>query len=309
MMSNNQSGRILIVDDDPINIEILKIVLENEHDILCADNGAQAFELAKKYQPDLILLDVIMPVMDGFELCRLLKTHTETSAIPVIFITGLNDTEAEIQGLQVGAIDYVTKPINPPIVQMRVRNHIELQRARNHLKCLAITDGLTELANRRHFDEVLQNELNRQARLHHPLSLIMLDVDFFKRFNDNYGHVIGDNCLKKIAQTLKNSLHRTTDFVARYGGEEFVCILPNIGQADAVMIAERIRTNIENLNIPHQCSSAANYVTASLGVFTVPALCRISPCELISQADAQLYRAKENGRNQICFSQLSANEG
>jgi diguanylate cyclase (GGDEF)-like protein len=299
----NQISLILIVDDDPINIEILNAVLEDDYDIIFATTGQQALTLAKKYQPDLILLDVIMPEMDGYQVCEYLKRDNSTASIPIVFITGLNDMEAEIKGLQLGAIDYVTKPINPPIVQMRVRNHIELQRARNSLKQLSVTDSLTDLSNRRHFDEVLHREFNRSSRLHHPLSLIMLDVDFFKKFNDGYGHVMGDECLKQVAYTIRGTLHRPADFAARYGGEEFACILPDTDVTGAVAIAEQIRANIEDLNIPHRNSLIADHVTASVGVFTVTHYANISVNEVVSKADQQLYLAKENGRNQICFSE------
>lgn len=304
MMTDNKTSLILIVDDDLINIEILNAVLEDEYDIIFASGGQQALELAKKHQPDLILLDVLMPVMDGYEVCEYLKADSRTATIPVIFITGLNDMQAEIKGLQVGAIDYVTKPINPPIVQMRVRNHIELQRARNSLKHLAITDSLTDLSNRRHFDEVLQNEFNRLSRLSHPLSLIMLDVDFFKKFNDNYGHVMGDSCLKQVAYTIRGSLHRSADFAARYGGEEFACILPNTDLTGAFAIAEQIRINIENLNIPHRNSPIADHITASLGVFTISTYSETYPGEIVAKADRQLYQAKESGRNRVCFDEM-----
>ena len=307
-MSNNEASLILIVDDDLINIEILNAVLEDEYDIIFATKGKQAIDLAKKYQPDLILLDVIMPEMDGYAVCEYLKADNKTSCIPVIFITGLSDMDAEIKGLQVGAIDYVAKPINPPIVQMRVRNHIELQRARKSLKHLSITDALTDLANRRHFDEVLQNEFNRLSRLHHPLSLVMLDVDFFKKFNDGYGHLIGDNCLKQVAYTIRGSLQRPADFAARYGGEEFSCILPNTDSKGAAAIAEKIRTNIEQLDIPHRNSPIADHVTVSLGVFTVYTYSRTCPSEIVAKADQQLYRAKETGRNKICFAEMPGND-
>lgn len=308
-MITNEHSLILIVDDDLINIEILNAVLEEEYDIIFATSGKQALELARKYQPDLILLDVIMPSMDGYAVCEYLKADKKTSSIPVIFITGLADMEAEIKGLQVGAIDYVTKPINPPIVQMRVRNHIELQRARKSLKHLSITDALTDLSNRRHFDEVLQNEFNRLSRLHHPLSLIMLDVDFFKKFNDGYGHLVGDNCLKQVAYTIRGSLQRPADFAARYGGEEFACILPNTDSAGAIAIAEKIRTNIEQLDIPHRNSAVSDHVTISLGVFTAYSYANTSPSEIIAKTDQQLYRAKEAGRNRFCFGELLENEG
>lgn len=307
-MSNNEASLILIVDDDLINIEILNAVLEDEYDIIFATTGQQAIDLAKKYQPDLILLDVIMPGMDGYEACKYLKADKKTSSIPVIFITGLSDMDAEIKGLQVGAIDYVTKPINPPVVQMRVHNHIELQRARKSLKHLSITDALTDLSNRRHFDEVLQNEFNRLSRLHHPLSLVMLDVDFFKKFNDGYGHQVGDSCLKQVAYTIRSSLQRPADFAARYGGEEFSCILPNTDSKGAIAIAEKIRSSVEELDIPHRNSSVADHVTLSLGVFTVSAYSKTTPGEIVARADQQLYRAKETGRNKICFAEMMEHE-
>lgn len=308
MINHNDTSLILIVDDDPINIEILKAALEDEYDIISATTGEKAIDLARKHHPDLILLDVIMPGMDGYDVCEHLKIDKRTEGIPVIFISGLNDMDAEIKGLQVGAIDYVTKPINPAVVQMRVHNHLELQRARNSLKRLATTDGLTDLANRRHFDDVLQHEFNRMSRLRHPLSLIMLDIDFFKKFNDGYGHVMGDSCLKQVAYTIRGNLNRPADFGARYGGEEFACILPDTDLKGAIAIAENIRLSIKNLNIPHRNSSVADCVTASLGIFTVFDYSKTSPSKLISKADEQLYLAKEKGRNRVCFAELRCDE-
>lgn len=301
MTSENETSRILIVDDDEISSEVLNSVLRDEYDIIFANCGQQALDLAKQCLPDLVLLDVVMPTMNGYEVCEYLKADNSTASIPVIFITGQNNTQAEIRGLQAGAIDYVTKPFNPLMVKVRVRNHIELQRARNYLKHLAVTDSLTDLANRRCFDEVLKTEFCRSSRLQHPLSLIMLDVDHFKNFNDAYGHVMGDSCLKQIAYTIRGSLNRPADFVARYGGEEFACVLPNTDLRGAVAIAEKIRTNIEQLNIPHKNSTAADYVTISLGVFTIVDYSKSFLSEMVAKADRLLYRAKENGRNQVCF--------
>ena len=173
---------------------------------------------------------------------------------------------------------------------------------------MSITDALTDLSNRRHFDEVLQNEFNRLSRLHHPLSVVMLDVDFFKKFNDGYGHLVGDSCLKQVAYTIRGSLQRPADFAARYGGEEFACILPNTDSAGAVAIADKIRTNIEQLNIPHRNSPVADHVTASIGVFTVCAYSKVCPSEIVARADEQLYQAKENGRNQVCCGEMMEHE-
>lgn len=305
MMPHNKTSLILIVDDDEINIEMLHSVLGDEYDIIFATDGQEALDLAKERQPDLVLLDVVMPAMNGYEVCEYLKADNNTASIPVIFITGQNDIQAEIRGLQAGAIDYVTKPFNPLIIKVRIRNHIELQRTRNYLKHLAITDSLTDLANRRYFDEVLKNEFNRAARLEHPLSLIMLDIDFFKSFNDGYGHVAGDSCLKQVAYTIRACLQRPADFVARYGGEEFACILPNTDLEGAVAIAEKIRSSIENLNIPHRNSNTADYITISLGVFTVTDYSKNLPAEIVAEADKMLYKAKENGRNQVCFNEIA----
>jgi diguanylate cyclase (GGDEF)-like protein len=298
-MIKNETSLILIVDDEPIYIEALNEVLEEKYDVIFATSGPQAIELAKKSHPDLVLLDVMMPQMDGYEVCHRLKGDLSTAGIPVIFITGLNDMEAEVKGLEVGAIDYITKPISPPIVQMRVHNHIELKRARDSLTRLAVTDSLTDLANRRRFDEVLQSESSRLFRLEQPLSLIMLDVDFFKKFNDTYGHVIGDSCLQQVAYTIRGSLHRPADLAARYGGEEFACILPNTDKEGAITIAERVRANVEALNIPHQTSAIADHVTISLGVITINPVSNICLSEIIKQADNYLYLAKQNGRNQV----------
>ncbi|WPL15377.1 Stalked cell differentiation-controlling protein [Thiorhodovibrio winogradskyi] len=297
--------RILIVDDETSNIELIAEIFMDDHEVLFATDGAKALELAATANPDLILLDVILPGMDGFEICARLKAEPHTTEIPIIFITGRDDIETETSGLALGAVDYITKPINPQIVRMRVSNHIELKRARDRLTQLAATDGLTGLANRRRYDEVLEREVQRHRRSGAPLTIIMLDIDHFKTYNDTYGHLRGDDCLRAIATRIRDSLLRTTDLAARYGGEEFACILPDTGNTEEVTaIAERIRENIMALAIPHQTSPTAPHVTISLGVVTGYCTQNLQPEQFTAAADKQLYLAKSQGRNRHAIDQL-----
>lgn len=291
--------RILVVDDELSNIEVLADIFDDDYEILFATEGGAALEIAATAQPDVILLDVMMPGMDGHETCRRLKMDRQTAGIPVIFITGLGDVAAETKGLELGAMDYVTKPFSPAVVKIRVRNQIELKCAREQLTKLASTDGLTGLANRRRFDEVLAKEYARHTRSGGELSLILLDVDHFKAYNDTYGHVSGDNCLRQIAGMIDRSVIRANDLAARYGGEEFVCVLPETDQKGALATAERIRQGIIALAIPHSASSAASHVTVSLGVVTARCFAEKSPLNLVAQADEQLYKAKSTGRNRV----------
>jgi diguanylate cyclase (GGDEF)-like protein len=301
--------RILIIDDEPHNIEMLAEIFKTDHEVLFATDGAKALELAASTSPDLILLDVILPGMDGFEICERLKAEPHTADIPVIFITGRDDSETETRGLALGAVDYITKPITPGIVRMRVSNHIELKRARDRLTELATTDGLTEIANRRRYDEVLEREVLRHRRSRAPLTLIMLDIDHFKLYNDTYGHLRGDDCLRAIASTIRASLWRAADLAARYGGEEFACILPDTGATEEVTaIAERIRTGVINLQIPHETSPTAPHVTISLGLVTRHCDESTEPKQLTAAADKQLYLAKTHGRNRYALNRLGSED-
>jgi diguanylate cyclase (GGDEF)-like protein len=301
-----ERATILIVDDEPINIEVLAGILESDYEVVFATDGAQALELAETARPDLVLLDVVMPGMDGYEVCTRLKRNADTAGIPVIFATALGDRDAETRGLELGAVDYVTKPINPPTVRVRVRNHVELKRTRDEMLWLATTDGLTGLANRRRFDDRLDGECRRLQRSRSHLSLIFLDVDHFKAFNDTYGHPAGDGCLRLIGTVLAAAMRRSTDLAARYGGEEFTCILPDTDAPGAVAVAQHIATEIARLAVPHTRSSVAPHVTASLGVFTVPAPAQITAAQLVRAADQCLYRAKGEGRARVVAAQLVA---
>lgn len=291
---------ILIVDDTPQNIEILNEVLGDEYEILCATEGKEGLALALAEQPDLILLDVMMPEMDGYEMCRQLKEEPRTRAIPVIFITAMSQEDDEAKGLEIGAIDYLTKPISPPIVRARVRNHLELKRHRDILESISHIDGLTGIANRRQFDRVLDQEWRRAIRTRTPISLVMMDIDCFKEFNDCYGHLAGDDCLKSIAAAFDATLNRPGDLIARYGGEEFACILPETDASGARQVAERLHAAVLALCAPHRDSAVANQVTISVGVATMIPAAASQPDQLIAEADRHLYLAKKGGRNRIC---------
>ncbi len=299
MNEPHKHRRILIVDDETRNIELLATIFEDEYDVLFATNGEKALELVKRFIPDVILLDVMMPDLNGFDVCSHLKSEQFTADIPIIFITGLGDTKAEAIGLELGAADYVTKPISPAIVKLRVNNQIELKQARELLSRRAIMDTLTGLFNRQYFDDVLSREYARQSRTRGGLSLIMLDIDFFKMFNDTYGRAAGDDCLCKVARVIDAAACRPADISARYGEEAFVCILPETDYTGAFAVAERIRRDIITLSITHSVSSIANYVTVSVGVCTTRCSPDRSPLNLLAQADEQLYAAKKAGRNRV----------
>ena len=293
--------KVLIVDDVPTNIMVLNEILQNDYRIFFSTSGQNALNLAIKESPDLILLDVMMPEMDGFEVCVQLKTNVATRDIPVIFVTAMGEVADEAHGLEVGAIDYITKPISPSIVKMRVKNHLEMKRQRNLLSDLSSRDGLTGIPNRRRFDEFFEQEWRRAERVGLPLSLIMMDIDFFKPFNDNYGHSAGDVCLKKVAHALLDCVKRPADLVARYGGEEFSCILPETDIIGASSVAKDLRDHIRKLQIPHDYSKVTNHVTISIGVATVIPPYPEHYTVLIEKADKQLYRAKMEGRDRIVF--------
>lgn len=288
--------KLLVVDDQPINIQVMHQIFAADFQVFMATNGAQALALCKDNPPDLMLLDVVMPGMDGFEVCAQLKADATTRNIPVIFVTAHTDAAQETRGLEVGAVDFISKPVNPAVVRARVKTHLTLKFQSDVMRKLVFLDGLTGVYNRRYFDQQLAMEMARAVRNQSPLSLIMLDVDFFKRFNDHYGHQAGDDCLRQIANTLKSSLRRPADLVARYGGEEFACILPETEFNDAMAIAHELEQRVRQQAIAHADSAAAPVVTISLGVAGRHASTSADADALLAAADAQLYKAKNAGR-------------
>jgi diguanylate cyclase (GGDEF)-like protein len=240
---NHESQKVLVADDDAINRQVLAELLKPEYTVLLAKNGEQALERAQRHAPDLVLLDVMMPDMDGYEVLRRLRADPQTEHISVIFVSGLDRPEDEANGLNMGAADYIAKPFNATVVMARVALHLQLVRQRRMLERLAHVDGLTELANRRRFDEVYATEWQRARRSSSALSLALLDVDAFKQYNDRYGHPAGDRALRALARAVAGCLHRPADLAARYGGEELVLLLPDTHarQARAARSAGRCR--------------------------------------------------------------------
>lgn len=293
--------KILVVDDERINRKMLSALLENDHEIIIAKSGQQALERVQTDPSiDLILLDIMMPEMDGFEALKRLKQQSSSIHIPVIFITAKDSLKDQEKGLKLGAVDYINKPFHPSIVRLRVENHLRFVRQRKLLEKLAGYDGLTEIANRRNFDEALKREWLHSNRTKTPLSLAMIDIDFFKPFNDNYGHAEGDSALKLTAKSIAATIQRPTDLAARYGGEEFVLLLPNTPLKGAEIIAQQACTAIETLAIPHAFSTAANHITISIGGSTMIATEQSSET-LIKAADSFLYKAKKAGRNRVLW--------
>ncbi|MBB6262465.1 diguanylate cyclase (GGDEF)-like protein [Paenochrobactrum gallinarii] len=295
----NNRAVILIVDDEVTNIEIMNAVLEDTYEICFATSGEQAIEVARTVLPDLILLDVMMPGIDGYGVCERIKSERLLADVPVIFTTGLTDQEAEVRGLSLGAIDYITKPIQPVVLRARVANHIELKRLRDQLAQMAVTDALTGLSNRRHLEETIKTEITDLAANKDWLSVILLDIDFFKSFNDTYGHPEGDRCLIMVASALTRAMHRSDNTVARYGGEEFACILPGADYDSAMRIAQGIKTQVQALNIPHSGSSISPFLTISMGVASAIAENDMTSSDWINHADQQLYLSKAGGRDMI----------
>lgn len=298
--------KLLVVDDQPINIQVMHQVFGSDYQVFMATSGDQALSICQANPPDLVLLDIVMPVMDGFEVCTRLKANDTTRNIPVIFVTAHTDAAQETHGLSLGAVDFISKPVNPAVVRARVKTHLTLKLQSDLLRKLVFLDGLTGVFNRRYFDQQLGVEWARSTRNNSPLSVIMLDVDHFKSYNDRYGHQAGDDCLRQLAQGFKATLRRPADLVARYGGEEFACILPDTPFDDAMTLAQALERQVRAQKIPHDFPPADGIVTASAGLATRTVDSGGDALTLVGLADAQLYRAKQDGRGRVCGATLDA---
>ena len=291
--------RLLVVDDQPVNVQLLYRIFASDHQVFAATDGTKALEIARQQQPDLILLDVIMPGLDGFEVCQRLQADELTRDIPVIFLTANSDPDSEAHGLDVGAVDFIGKPFNTKVVRARVKTHLTLKRQGDLLRRWVFIDGLTGIANRRHFDERLAIEWARSQRSGAPLSALLIDVDHFKRFNDTHGHQSGDDCLRRVAAALASGLQRPTDLVARYGGEEFVCLLTDTDEYGALHLAELLCQRVHQETQPEVTGAAWPAVTVSIGVGCARLDLMQGADDLLREADHNLYRAKKAGRNAV----------
>lgn len=322
-----KSEYILVIDDTLHNLHLLTTMLTRRgyrsHGV---NDSLMALSEIQSEKPDLVLLDINMPNINGFEVCQQIKAGETTQDIPVIFISARDEVIDKVQAFKVGGVDYITKPFQIAEVVARIENQLTLRRlqrqlqeqneklkqeinsriiaetllqeANDKLGRLVNLDGLTQLANRRCFDEYLEQEWQRLGREQMPLSLIMCDIDFFKNYNDTYGHIAGDDCLRKVSRLIKQSVRRPADLAARYGGEEFVLVLPNTETAGAIAIAESIKQGLLELALPHEDSLVSEFVTLSMGVTSIIPKVDSLPSILLTAADYALYRAKELGRNQ-----------
>lgn len=295
---------VLIVDDDRVNRGMLAELLGPQYRVLLAKDGPSALAMAQREGERLllILLDVGMPGMSGYDVLTQLRRQESTAGIAVVFITGQSDAVAEEYGLRLGAADYVSKPVRPAVFRVRVRNQIDLALQRRALQRLAQVDGLTNLANRRHFDDMLQRTYRLCLRRQEPLGLALIDIDHFKRYNDHYGHLQGDEALKAVASTLQRQARRPFDVAARFGGEEFALLLP--GHIDPAALLERFRQEVQLLGIPHASSSTADVLTVSCGVLSIACRGPARPEAWLQRADELLYAAKTAGRNRLEFAQF-----
>ncbi|MCL2049659.1 MAG: response regulator [Defluviitaleaceae bacterium] len=296
----NEKSTVLIIDDEAANIMTLTHILRDEYVVRAVKSGREGVELAKAHLPDVILLDILMPDMDGFQVLKELKTDG-TRDIPVIFITGLSSSADEEQGLKLGASDYITKPFTSSIVKLRISRQIQMKQQIEAIEHLSLTDHTTGLPNRRSFEQRLLVEWTRAKREKESLSILIADLDNFKKFNDTYGHLQGDMALKIFSVTFGSIMKRMGDFAARWGGEEFVALLPNTDVFGSLNVAERIRAGIEALT-PEK-DGIASQITVSIGANTLVHPFESSFDEFFSHADEALYRAKNSGRNKVCHFQ------
>ncbi len=309
---------VLLVDDDPTVIGVLGNILQDVGRLRFATSGPDAMRLARQNPPDVVLLDIELPGMSGFEVCSAMKATPALADVPIIFITSHDGGDEEVTGLSLGGVDFICKPPRPAQVLARVRMHLRMKQMADALRAAAYTDGLTGVANRRHFDEALTREWLRAQRAGTPLSLVMADIDAFKKYNDHYGHQAGDQCLQRVALALRHALHRPADLVARYGGEEFALLLPETDAAGARFMATQLLAAVAALKLPHAASPVGGHVTLSVGVSAFDSRCsgwvgpgadsrfgglgsRAPAADLVAAADQALYAAKEGGRNRVRF--------
>jgi diguanylate cyclase (GGDEF)-like protein len=298
-------ARLLIVDDDSHQVRFYLNGLSKLYQCSFSGKPDNALRIAKQFpQPDLIILDVVMPEINGFELCQMLKEDQLTAHIPVIFVSAQDDMDSKVKGFSLGCVDYIPKPVFIPEMEARISTHIKLKQQTQLLESLAYIDPLTEVSNRRKYNETMQREWARSVRYAQPLAMLIIDIDHFKLFNDFYGHGVGDDCLIKVAQQLKSLVHRPGDLFARVGGEEFVVLLADCGIEGAQKKAQEVINNMKVLNIANQGAPQHDRVTVSVGLAVAKPKNGDEPLALFQAADDALYEAKHCGRNQYKTSRI-----
>ncbi|MCT7507547.1 GGDEF domain-containing response regulator [Aliarcobacter cryaerophilus] len=293
---------ILVVDDMTTTLLLIHDLLKDTYEVKIAKSGTKALEILESPNDiDLILLDIEMPDINGYDVCKRIKNNETIKNIPIIFITGRTSQEDEEYGLNLGAIDYITKPFNKAIVKLRIKNYLDLKIKNDMLEKLSMYDGLTNIRNRRFFDETFEKTFNEIKRDKKSLAVLMIDIDFFKPYNDNYGHGQGDETLRKVAKALEKTIKRASDFVARYGGEEFVILLKDINKDGVEAVANNLLNAVRELKITHEFSKIENYVTISIGASFYNSSSDITKLELLLKADETLYNVKNSGRNNFAI--------
>lgn len=293
---------ILVVDDMTTTLLLIHDLLKDTYEVKIAKSGTKALEILESPNDiDLILLDIEMPDINGYDVCKRIKNNETIKNIPIIFITGRTSQEDEEYGLNLGAIDYITKPFNKAIVKLRIKNYLDLKIKNDMLEKLSMYDGLTNIRNRRFFDETFEKTFNEIKRDKKSLAVLMIDIDFFKPYNDNYGHGQGDETLRKVAKALEKTIKRASDFVARYGGEEFVILLKDINKDGVEAVANNLLNAVRELKITHEFSKIENYVTISIGASFYNSNSDVTKLELLLKADETLYNVKNSGRNNFAI--------
>ena len=311
--------KILLIDDSKIEQMVISSFLDSStHDVIIASSGEEGIQAFKAQQPDLILLDVMMPGIDGYEVAKRIRA-SEEPWVPIIFLSGKTSSEDLVKGISAGGDDYLTKPVDPLVLSAKlqamdristmrsqlIQTTKQLEQANAELQKLSLSDGLTGIANRRYLNQTLPLELTRALRDNLPISALLIDVDHFKKYNDHYGHLEGDDCLKQITQVLTKACRRSTDTVSRYGGEEFCILLPNTDVTGAIKVADHINQQMKELALPHKGVSETGFVSVSIGIVTHQSNQAIEPTVFLSHADAALYQAKSAGRAQYALYQTT----